>query len=314
MSTPYIVKSYTYYHEKDDSSTAPTLQKLYEHFQDVSTLWEIDQKSFTTDTSKAFTIKPKFGFQFQINFRRYDLEANKVNVTIDPDSLITNAETTVGGDDESLPLTSSAKSFNSVLAFNWPDAANVGDSFWLIELDNAIFILNKLTDTRSKYGLHVGRVFTPIFENDPQNGMEGFGIFGNTISIEDTNPANVPVGSYLFEPSGYRVVKVSNTLGKISETIRIRPILLFDSTSWTMAGRYQPDAYIISTNQSDVNACREIGFAKYFHRIPFILASGTIFVDRSENSDQAFLYNRSEGNGIGSDGLLIPWEQGVSIF
>jgi hypothetical protein len=314
MTSPYIVKAYNYPIVKDGSSTAPTLQKLYEHFEEVSTLWKIDAGSSSNDPSKSFTIIPRYGLQFQINFRRFDSVDNRVNVTIDPDCLITNSESGLGGDEQALPNTAGPKSFNNNFAFFWPESDFVGNGLWLIELHNAIFILNKVTNTRSKYGLHLGRVFTPAFESDPENGVEGFGILGNTISRSDSSEFNVPIGGYGLEPVEYRTLKVSNSPAHLTTAIRIREPGQFDDSSWGMGGRNQPDAYILSTYNIDINQCREIGFAKYFHRCPFSIPSGSTLIDKVDSSDQAFLYNRSEGDGRGLNGLLIPWEKGVSTF
>jgi hypothetical protein len=314
VTSPYIVKAYNYPIVKDGSSTAPTLQKLYEHFEQESTLWQIDSGSSSNAPSKSFTIRPRYGLQFQINFRRFDSVANRVNVTIDPECLITNSESVLGGDEQALPNTASPKSFNNNFAFFWPEVNFVGNGLWLIELDNAIFILNKITNTRSRYGLHLGRVFTPIFENDPENGVEGFGILGNTISQSDFSESNVPIGAYGLEPVEYRTLKVSNSPEHLTTAIRIREPGTFDNSSWEMVGGNKPDAYILSTYNVDINQCRDIGFAKYFHRCPFTLFSGAVFIDKFENSDQTFIYNRSESDGFGSNGLLIPWEKGVSTF
>jgi hypothetical protein len=310
MTQPYIVKAYNYAVTKDGASTAPTLAKLYEHFDEVSTLWGIDAGSSTSDPSKAFTIRPKTGLQYQINFRRYDSVSNRVNVTIDPDASITDAEATVGDSESALPSTASAKAFNNTLAFSWPNSGSVGEGLWLVELDNALFILNKLNDTRSVYGCHVGRVFTPKLENDPVKGMEGFGILGNNIGQIGTASG---VSLTQNATTGYRTAKVSN-----SETDKTVSMFLSykggtNSSGNTevldIADRKQPASiYAKITNSSG----RYFGTLKYIHPWPIQLASGAILTDIS--SDQRFIYNNPSSTSPAFSGLLLPWEDGVAQF
>jgi hypothetical protein len=46
MTQPYLVKSYNYTGiTKNDRDTTPFLVKLYEHFQEHSALWRIDNNA-----------------------------------------------------------------------------------------------------------------------------------------------------------------------------------------------------------------------------------------------------------------------------
>jgi hypothetical protein len=313
MTQPYIVKAYNYAVTKDGASTAPTLAKLYDHFQNTSTLWEIDTGSSTTDPSKAFTIRPKTGLQYQINFRRYDSVSNRVNVTIDPDASITDAEATVGDSESALPSTASAKAFNNTLAFSWSTNSLVGEGLWLIELDNALFIMNKLENTRSVYGCHIGRILTPPNENDPLKGMEGFGILGNQlgwsrvgVATNDRQIMRTGLGP------GLRLLKVSNSEGSKTVNIYLGARGSFETSGdpkvLDVADRKQLETIYVKVEGS---SGRYIGVLKYIHPWPYEMVSGHIFVDT--NSNQRFIYNNpSTSTSYSFQGLLIPWEDGVS--
>jgi hypothetical protein len=313
MTQPYIVKAYNYAVTKAGTSTAPTLTKLYDHFQSTSTLWEVDAGSSTSDPSKSFTIRPKTGLQFQINFRRFDSTTNRVNVTIDPDGLITDSLATVGGVESALPSTASAKAFNNINAFRWNLDALVGEGLWLIELDNALFIMNKIEDIRSIYGFHIGRILTPIHENDPSKGMEGFGILGNQLGWTRAGSSSLDSAIMNVTTTGFRSLKVSNL--EASKTVDVY-LNAKGSTATTgdlrvldVGGRRQPATVYAKINNV---SGRYLGVLKYIHTWPVPLASGIILTDTM--SSQKFIYNNPISGSQNFAGILLPWEDGVNQF
>jgi alpha-tubulin suppressor-like RCC1 family protein len=215
----------------------------------------------------------------------------------------------------SILSTASAKSFLNNNAFWWSNAAEVGGGVWIVEMGDALFIMNKMNNKRSAYGFHVGRVFTPFFENDPANGMEGFGILGNRIgrirSAGSESASRALIASTQTSSSGGSRIKISNEPSNLSSEMRIKDTG-FTSGSWGAGGRRQPVPYATSLYNANSNVAREIGFYKYFYRSPYTLASGAVFKDTLSN--QSFLYNVEDRDDPTDRGLLIPWEYGVQIF
>jgi hypothetical protein len=314
----YPVKVYGYSVEKDGNSTAPFLEMLYSHFANtLGNFWEVDGNVTITDPSKAFTIKPRNqGYDFQINFRRWDSDASLVTTTIDPLSEITNAGE--ASQDRSLPKSASNLAFKASSAFYFANADYVGDGLWVIELEDALFILNVYSEGKSYYGLHLGKILAPSRSSYISNGLDGLGILGNYIglfirgdSFSENNAAVVSLQSFSVED--YRICKTSNNPDFLASALQMHN---GDGRDYTRVGikdhsttreRLEPNWVSISGSNNSLHR-RPVGYLKYLHSFFKHLKSGTLL--KTSSIDQEFLVNSVSTSTKSSHGVAIPWEIG----
>jgi hypothetical protein len=326
--TSYPVKSYNYNYDQNNSTNmSPFLAQAFDHFENHSALWELDPNVTNFNPNMGFTIRPKGDYQFQISFKRFASPSGRCNIIIDPDSLITDALSMIDGNDELLPTTAGPAAFRSTnsLRFDESSAVFVGNSMWIIELEDAIFLMNKVSDNRSYWGCHVGRVFTPILENAPSYGVTGLGVLGNQIGRTDAISFGVRSGIapdlYIRNNGSRRRGMFRNDIQHGDTGIIFRSVDSggdnsgsASSNALTIDDRRQMIWYYVSTSgtSSNTNTQTPLGWAKYFHPWPYQIAGARII--RNLAGTQDFLAQDPMTGSPSTMGLAIPWESGVPMF
>jgi hypothetical protein len=157
---------------------------LRTHFTSTSTKFNVKANGPTDD---GFTLTPVSGVEnWELNFRRSS--ATAIQTLIDPLEGITSP-----GDTGSAPtLTDSSEYSEEEPCLQY--SASYSARFYVIELDDALFVLNMdAAETHTPVGCHLGRVYIPYFSDglNGDNYADGLGMFGHIPRVSPSGIANL---------------------------------------------------------------------------------------------------------------------------
>lgn len=245
----------------------------------------------------AFTITPVDAQEtWQLNFRRTSTTNTKV--ALDPLANITDPGST--GVAPTITDNSEWSAEQDLWVIAGASAENV--DFYVIELDDALFVLNMNsgTTTHTPRGIHAGRTWVPFY-TDGTNGdnyADGLGIHGYLPDWGTSNMWSGTTTSY-SGPSRIRGHQTGwfgplttfepNTVGRINLLERLSPL-------------------IFGMDNTDTGVDHQaIGFSKYLAKARVTQAPGTLLDGGVSNDSWVHIADTNA-----NDTNVIPWDRTVS--
>jgi hypothetical protein len=205
-------------------------------------------------------------------------------------------------------------------------------NFQFVQVDDAIFILLQNSSGHYVNGCHAGRIFTPFLQNDPDNGMSGYGVLSGGLIMGEANNSKWGTIGNDASNTAYSVVnRIRVSFGPLTSvaigtgaiaSAWISPgfadayfstTATSASSSINIGGRKQPIPLLVHINSQPLTAntttphkCRTVGVLKYVYLWPWALSNKTVL--KSNTSDQAFAVFYEGNSASGLTYPLIPWE------
>jgi hypothetical protein len=270
------------------------MTSLKSHFDSTSTKFSTVANGGDND---AFTITPVDAQEtWYLNFRRTSTTNTKL--LLDPLFNITDP----GGTGTPPTLTDSTEDSEEQDCWAIAGASAENVDFYVIELDDALFVLNlnSGTTTHTPRGIHAGRTWIPFF-TDGTNGdnyADGLGIHGH---LPDWGSTNMWVGASTFSSGPSKI--------RGHQTGWFGPLTTFEPTSLgriNLNERVAP--LVMGLDAVDGATDRQaIGFSKYMFKARVSQSPGTL-MDGGVGND-AFVHIADTN---ASDTNVIPWDRLVS--
>ena len=250
-----------------------------------STKWDLQNRD-DDGTNYGITLKPVDADEnFYVNYR-YDDSSGELLMTVDPEENISNPLS---------PNLSGAAAPESPRAGRPGAPSGYSSEILVMEWTDTIGFLTK--DSTKKYlpSWHIGgRVYEPIFSNDPPRGLDGLGWYGGRpedLQYRWGSDGNSNSASQFRVPGGWAQVQSREMDQDGGHTL-----------SWSS---FIPSSYMI-TDVNDVN--RSIGIAKYAFNSPN--EHGREGIRRlGGGANDGWISMSYDGDG---HNLLIPWDHSVS--
>jgi hypothetical protein len=267
------------------------------HFNGVSTKFTLKANGHTND---AFTLVPAAaGEDWEMNFRR--TTSLLAQVLIDPLENVTAPGTT----GVAPTLTDSSEASPEVQAFNVVGSGAEDVDFYVIEMDDAIFVLflDGVGPTHTPRVMHAGRIYVPYF-TDGVNGdhyADGLGILGYIPRFVNASLNGV---GYMLSAQAIGRARSSQTtwhgtaadphsstlaIGRINAIERIRPLAPF------------------SFLNVDTSIDSDVGFTRYICQRRIAVSPGTLF-DAGVGKDAWVAINYTNV----TTAFIFPWDRNVS--
>jgi hypothetical protein len=274
---------------------------LRTHFTSTSTKFNVKANGPTDD---GFTLTPVSGVEnWELNFRRSS--ATEIQTMIDPLENITSP-----GDTVSAPtLTDSSEYSEEEPCLQY--SASYSARFYLIELDDALFILNMdAAETHTPVACHLGRVYIPFFSDglNGDNYADGLGMLGH---IPRTSTSS---------GSGYWLSGTSNSCIRMAQTGSGRaaptaswypagtPLNPSSAESGSVQGVYRPRPVLIEANNTYSSNENMAGYCRYFlygnGGVTTSQPPGTV-LDAGPGKDGWLFINYTNAATL----LLVPWDR-----
>jgi hypothetical protein len=312
----YAVKSYEYSVTLSGVSISPYRTALYDHFTNaVDSLWELDP-NVINQSSDNFVIRQKEEtgrFQLSISVGG---ASSRSFVIIDKGLGILDAQ---------IPLSGSPNIFSLGETFRIPIntagtiSHGLSSDIFIIETKDSITLLPKLYDNSRRFVFHVGDILKPLYSNDVDYGLDGFGVVSGLMAGDE--------GALTGTVAGSGILGTNSTYFKVSENEITGPCGTDYSISsriptladLSIGGRTEPATIPMCIPYPDIPSSttrlRHVGDLKYIKAWTSNSLSNQIISD--SESEQSFICIISyDFSTIPSNQAftLFPWEYGKQVI